>query len=138
MQQRLAAVHESGHGPNAKRVRAEATSGQWGKAEEICSDRVLLFVTDAVEKGFFSFDRVRLIQDQAQARNVDSKNQSSRFDCCVFLFHSFRAVTFSTASARNRLGYLSPTTIDSSLVTGSTCRSRKPASCIQPISCSLV
>src|SRR5215216_7512505 len=57
---------------------------------------------DAVEKGFFSFDRVRLIQDQAQARNVDSKNQSSRFDCCVFLFHSFRAVTFSTASARSR------------------------------------
>src|SRR5215217_5536925 len=56
-------------------------------------------MTDAVEKGFFSFDRVRLIQDQAQARNVDSKSQSSRFDCCVFLFHSFRAVTFSTASA---------------------------------------
>src|SRR5215216_6219657 len=59
-------------------------------------------LADAVEKGFFSFDRVRLIQDQAQARNVDSKNQSSRFDCCVFLFHSFRAVTFSTASVRNR------------------------------------
>src|SRR5829696_978820 len=70
----------------------------------MCSDRVLLLVTDAVEKGFFSFDRVRLIQDQAQARNVDSKNQSSRFDCCVFLFHSFRAVTFSTASTHMRHG----------------------------------
>src|SRR5215216_1783795 len=64
--------------------------------------RLRLLRVDAVEKGFFSFDRVRLIRDQAQARNVDSKNQSSRFDCCVFLFHSFRAVTFSTASVKMR------------------------------------
>src|SRR5436190_689442 len=50
------------------------------------------------KKGFFSFDRARLIQDQAPARNVDSRNHSSRFDCCVFLFHILPAVTFSTAS----------------------------------------
>jgi hypothetical protein len=30
-------------------------------------------MTDAVEKGFFSSERARLIQDQAPVRNVDSK-----------------------------------------------------------------
>jgi hypothetical protein len=60
---------------------------------------------DAVEKRFFSSERARLIQDQAQVRNVDSKNHFSRFDCYIFLFHSFRAVTFSTAST-HRVGSL--------------------------------
>jgi hypothetical protein len=33
----------------------------------------MALLTDAVEKGFFSSERARLIQDQAQVRNVDSK-----------------------------------------------------------------
>jgi hypothetical protein len=40
-----------------------------------------------------------LIQDQASMRNVDSRIHSLRFDCCVFLFYSFSAVTFATQSA---------------------------------------
>jgi hypothetical protein len=36
-----------------------------------------------------------LIQDQASMRNVDSRIHSLRFDCCVFLFYSFSAVTFA-------------------------------------------
>jgi hypothetical protein len=35
-------------------------------------------------------------------RNVDSRNHSFRFDCCVFLFYSFSAVTFATQSATSR------------------------------------
>src|SRR5262249_21287449 len=31
-------------------------------------------------------------------RNIDSRTRSLRFDCCVFLFHSFSAVTFATQS----------------------------------------
>src|SRR5215813_4725228 len=31
-------------------------------------------------------------------RNIDSRTGSLRFDCCVFLFHSFSAVTFATQS----------------------------------------
>jgi hypothetical protein len=57
---------------------------------------------DAVEKGFCWFERERLIQDQAPLRNDDSRIHSARFDCCVSLFHSFCAVTFSTLSARSR------------------------------------
>src|SRR5436305_7436185 len=57
---------------------------------------------DAVEKGFFSSERARLIQDQASQRNVDSRKHSPRFDCCVFLFHSVSAATFSTASVKPR------------------------------------
>ena len=34
-------------------------------------------------------------------RNVDSRIHSLRFDCCVFLFYSFSAVTFATKSAQN-------------------------------------
>src|SRR5262245_4807675 len=49
-------------------------------------------MTDAVEKGFLSSDRARLIQDQAPARSVESQNHSSRFDCCVLLFPSFHTV----------------------------------------------
>jgi len=41
-----------------------------------------------------------LIQDQASMRNVDSRIHSLRFDCCVFLFYSFSAVTFATKSAK--------------------------------------
>ena len=41
-----------------------------------------------------------MIQDQASMRNVDSKIRSPRFDCCVFLFYSLSAATFSTASTR--------------------------------------
>jgi len=33
-------------------------------------------------------------------RNVDSRIHSLRFDCCVFLFYSFSAVTFATKSAK--------------------------------------
>src|SRR5215475_14499452 len=59
-------------------------------------------MTDVVEKGFFSSDRERLIQDPALARNVDPRRRLSRFDCCIFLFHIFRAATFSTASVMSR------------------------------------
>jgi hypothetical protein len=55
-------------------------------------------MTDAVEKRFCSSEQARLIQDQASMRNVDSKIRSPRFDCCVFLFYSLSAATFSTAS----------------------------------------
>jgi hypothetical protein len=43
-----------------------------------------------------------LIQDQASMRNVDSRIHSLRFDCCVFLFYSFSAVTFATQSAQKQ------------------------------------
>jgi hypothetical protein len=56
-------------------------------------------LADFVAKGFCSSEHARLIQDQAPTSNVDSKIHSSRFDCCVFLFYSFRAATFATKSA---------------------------------------
>jgi hypothetical protein len=34
-------------------------------------------------------------------RNVDSRNHSLRFDCCVFSFYSFYAVTFATISTQS-------------------------------------
>src|SRR2546422_8146810 len=52
-----------------------------------------------VAKVFCPSECVRLIQDQASMRNVDSRIHSLRFDCCVFLFYSFSAVTFATKSA---------------------------------------
>src|SRR5260370_14326501 len=55
-----------------------------------------------VVKLFCPFECVRLIQDQASMRNVDSRIHSLRFDCCVFLFYSFSAVTFATQSANKR------------------------------------
>src|SRR2546423_10870509 len=58
-------------------------------------------MTDAVEKPFYSSERARLIQDQASMSNVDSKIHSPRFDCCVFLFYSLSAATFSTVSANS-------------------------------------
>jgi hypothetical protein len=49
---------------------------------------------------FYASERARLIPNQAPARNVDSKIHFPRFDCCVFVFHSFSAVTFSTVSVK--------------------------------------
>ena len=61
---------------------------------------------DFVVKVFCPSECVRLIQDQASMRNVDSRIHSLRFDCCVFLFYSFSAVTFATQSAK--LGHCRP------------------------------
>src|SRR5438034_4576621 len=58
------------------------------------------FMADFVVKVFCPSECVRLIQDQASMRNVDSRIHSLRFDCCVFLFYSFSAVTFATKSAQ--------------------------------------
>ncbi|MGZ5703251.1 MAG: hypothetical protein ACXWIM_20485, partial [Burkholderiales bacterium] len=55
-------------------------------------------MTDAVEKGFCSSERVRLIQNQAPMRNIDSKILSSRFDCYAFPFYRVFVATFSTVS----------------------------------------
>src|SRR5258705_4894058 len=55
-------------------------------------------MTDAVEKRFCWPLQARLIQDQLGVRNIDSRDRPTRFDCCAFLFYSFYAVTFSTAS----------------------------------------
>src|SRR6266446_2604302 len=52
-----------------------------------------------VVKLFCPFECVRLIQDLASMRNVDSRIHSLRFDSCVFLFYSFSTVTFATQSA---------------------------------------
>src|SRR5438094_8923632 len=60
-------------------------------------------LADCVAKLFCPSKRVRLIQDQASMRNVDSRIHSLRFDCCVFLFYSFSAVTFATKSALRAL-----------------------------------
>ena len=49
-ERQFAAVHESGCGPSRKCPRSAPTSAYEGKAEKICSLRVVLFVTDAVEK----------------------------------------------------------------------------------------
>src|SRR5207247_3007589 len=53
-------------------------------------------MADFVAEVFCPSECVRLIQDQASMRNVDSRIHSLRFDCCVFLFYSFSAVTFAT------------------------------------------
>jgi hypothetical protein len=67
-----------------------------------CADMVArLLGADFVAKLFCPSERVRLIQDQASMRNVDSRNHSLRFDCCVFSFYSFYAVTFATQSAKS-------------------------------------
>src|SRR6266403_3457709 len=55
-----------------------------------------------VVKLFCPFECVRLIQDLASMRNVDSRIHSLRFDSCVFLFYSFSTVTFATQSAGRR------------------------------------
>jgi hypothetical protein len=56
---------------------------------------------DCVAKLSCSFERVRLIQDQASMRNVDSRIHSLRFNCCVFLFYSFSTVTSATQSGES-------------------------------------
>src|SRR4029453_1678359 len=43
-----------------------------------------------------------MIQNRAQARNVDSKKPPPRFDCFKFQFHSIWSVTFATVSLRKR------------------------------------
>jgi hypothetical protein len=58
---------------------------------------------DFVAKRFCASEGARLIQDQARMRNLDSRIHSPRFDCCVFLFHRFTAVTFATKSATSGL-----------------------------------
>src|SRR5258708_31109731 len=55
-----------------------------------------LLLADCVVKLFCPFECVRLIQDLASMRNVDSRIHSLRFDSCVFLFYSFSSVTFAT------------------------------------------
>jgi len=62
--------------------------------------RVKTRMADFVAEVFCPSECVRLIQDQASMRNVDSRIHSLRFDCCVFLFYSFSAVTFATKSAQ--------------------------------------
>src|SRR5207248_5787774 len=73
---------------------------------------------DCVAKRFCASERARLIQDQAPMRNVDSRIHSTRFDCCVFLFYSFSAVTFATKSANSGLMHRSKQ--DSHSITSST------------------
>jgi hypothetical protein len=43
-----------------------------------------------------------LIQNRAQADNIDSKTHSPRFDYFKFEFHSICSVTFATISANKR------------------------------------
>ena len=57
-------------------------------------------MTDAVEKGFAKDQRAISIQDQAQIRNLDSKNGMPRFDNFKIQFYSSILDTFSTASTR--------------------------------------
>src|SRR5437762_14159570 len=66
----------------------EATLNCFRSHPQLCAD----FVAEV----FCPSECVRLIQDQASMRNVDSRIHSLRFDCCVFLFYSFSAVTFAT------------------------------------------
>jgi hypothetical protein len=58
-----------------------------------------LLLADCVAKRFCASECARLIQDELSRRKVDSEIHSLRFDCCVFLFYSFSAVTFATQSA---------------------------------------
>src|SRR5438105_14497202 len=67
-------------------------------------------LADCVAKRFCASECARLIQDQGSRYKVDSRIQSPRFDCCVFLFYSFSAVTFATESAR-RVGSLRHTSL---------------------------
>src|SRR5437016_489325 len=60
-----------------------------------------LLLADCVAKRFCASECARLIQDQGSRYKVDSRIHSPRFDCCVFLFYSFSAVTFATESALN-------------------------------------
>src|SRR5207253_10303072 len=68
-------------------------------APELVCRNELTRCADFVAEVFCPSECVRLIQDQASMRNVDSRIHSLRVDCCVFLFYSFSAVTFATKSA---------------------------------------
>src|SRR5205809_2077343 len=69
------------------------------KATAVVRRNELACCADFVAEVFCPSECVRLIQDQASMSNVDSRIHSPRFDCCVFLFYSFSAVTFATKSA---------------------------------------
>src|SRR5437667_9342155 len=73
------------------------------KATAVVRRNELACCADFVAEVFCPSECVRLIQDQASMRNVDSRIHSPRFDCCVFLFYSFSAVTFATKSAKSGL-----------------------------------
>src|SRR5947209_15620166 len=62
------------------------------KATAVVRRNELACCADFVAEVFCPSECVRLIQDQASMRNVDSRIHSPRFDCCVFLFYSFSAV----------------------------------------------
>src|SRR5437588_8024344 len=83
---------------------------------------------DFVAEVFCPSECVRLIQDQASMRNVDSRIHSLRFDCCVFLFYNFSAVTFATQSA---LRVSSQPNINSVAIGGEADMPR-PRRCINP------
>src|SRR5262249_4399213 len=90
-------AHRDGSLPRANSVAIGAK-----RTSAVCRARLArALLTDAVEKGFFSSGRARLIQDRAPARIFESTNHFYRFDRFVFLFHSFGAVTFSTASTHS-------------------------------------
>src|SRR5262249_25489385 len=57
---------------------------------------------DCVAKLFSTAWRVRLIQDRAPKRNIDSKARVAGFDYFKFQFHRLRLATFATQSARKR------------------------------------
>jgi hypothetical protein len=65
------------------------------------SMRVQHFWADFVAKRFCSTERARLIQEQKSLRNLDSKIQTPRFYCCIFLFYNFSSATFATKSAQS-------------------------------------
>jgi hypothetical protein len=66
------------------------------------------FASDCVAKLFCPSERVRLIQDQASIRNVDSRIHSLGFDCCVFLFYTVSTETFATQSLPKRSYAIAP------------------------------
>jgi hypothetical protein len=55
-----------------------------------------------LQKYFEHFRRETLIQYRAQARNVDSKEHSPRFDCFKLQFHSICSGTFATKICHKR------------------------------------
>src|SRR5207249_6979559 len=82
-------------------------------------------LADCVAKLFCPSKRVRLIQDQASMRNVDSRIHSLRFDCCIFLFYSLSAMTFATQSATTGLMQRGKKPLFNRLVGASEQRDRK-------------
>jgi hypothetical protein len=85
-------------GPKRRPMMFARMSGFGAEAEMLQTGTNWPLLTDAVEKRFCGPIPARLIQDQLGVRNIDSRDRAARFDCCAFLFYSFSAVTFSTAS----------------------------------------